>query len=343
MNQTTGIFLVKEGKAEQAFELKQFTLNEPNSEEVLIQVSHFGLNYADVMSRLGLYKDRPPMPCILGYEVVGLIKKIGGNVKGLNVGDKVLAFTRFGGYADHAIADSRAVIKLENDVDEAEATTLATQYCTAWMAACHMVNLKKGDRVLVHAAAGGVGTALVQIAKWKGCVVYATVGSQAKFEHLRKSGADFCFDYRNRDFSADISKQLSGEKLDVVFDPVGGAVFKKSMNLLGSGGRIVCFGASSWSDTRGGFFDQIKLLFAFGFLHPIFLMMKSKSVIGLNMLRIAESKPEYLQDTMREVLDHYKKGILKPEIDRVFGVDQIADAHEKLAGRNSIGKLVVKW
>lgn len=343
MNQAKGIFLVKEGKAEQAFELRQFTLNDPNHEEVLIQVSHFGLNYADVMSRLGLYKDRPPIPCILGYEVVGHIKMLGDSVKGLSIGDKVLAFTKFGGYADHAIADSRAVIKLENDVNEAEATALATQYCTAWMAACHMVNLKKGDRVLVHAAAGGVGTALVQIAKLKGCVVYAAVGSQAKFDFVKKSGADFCFDYRNRDFKADVSKQLSGEKLDVVFDPVGGAVFKKSMNLLGSGGRIVCFGASSWSDTRGGFFDQIKLLFAFGFLHPIFLMMKSKSVIGLNMLRIAESKPEYLQDTMREVLDHYKMGVFKPEINQVFATEQIAEAHEKLASRNSTGKLVVKW
>lgn len=337
------IVLVKEGDSKEAFEMQERETPTPKPHEVLVKVSHFGLNYADVMSRLGRYNDRPPMPIVLGYEAVGTIESCGDQVDNVKVGERVLAFTKFGAYAEYAVADARGVIKLNENTTSEEATALATQYGTAWVSSMFMIRLTKGDRVLIHAAAGGVGTALVQIAKWKGCEVFGTAGSEKKMEYLRSLGVDHPINYREVNFEEEILKILGKKRLDVVFDPVGSKTFRRSFNLLGSGGRIVSFGASDWSSTKGSFMDKLRLLFGFGFLHPIFLLMKSKAVIGVNMLRLGENRPEYVEACMNEVFEHYEKGILKPTIDSVYSANDIAEAHDRLGGRGSIGKVVVKW
>ena len=185
------IYLVQYGQADQAFKVQDINTPLPNDNEVLIKVDAFGLNYADVMARNGLYKDAPPNPAILGYEVVGVIDKIGKNVKGLQTGQRVVAFTRFGAYAEYAIADERAIAPLPSETTNGEGLALATQYCTAIYSAYEMVNLHKGDNILVHAAAGGVGTAIVQLAKLKGCNVYGTASSSEKLEYLKSIGVDF--------------------------------------------------------------------------------------------------------------------------------------------------------
>ena len=295
------------------------------------------------MARKGLYNDRPPLPCVLGYEVVGEVSALGQGVHAFGVGDTVLGFTQFGGYAEYAVTDAMGVVRLAPGTDPAEATALATQYCTAWFAACHMVNLKKGDRVLVHAAAGGVGTALVQIAKWKGCEVFGTASKPEKMAYLKSIGADHVINYASHDFVTEIHQILGDDRLDVVFDPIGGSNFKRSMGLLGSGGRIVPFGASDFSASNGGIIAKLKLVFGFGFLHPIGLMMRSKGVIGVNMLRIGEHKPAYLNQCISEVYEHYQKGILKPRVDSVHPITTIDQAHARLEGRGSIGKVVVTW
>jgi NADPH:quinone reductase-like Zn-dependent oxidoreductase len=337
------VVIINEGDASSAFQIQDLPTPVAKSNEVLIQVSHFGLNYADVMCRAGLYNDRPQLPCILGYEVVGLVAEKGKDVVGFEKGDFVLAFTMFGGYAEFAVADYRGMVKLAPGTDPAAAAALATQYCTAWYSACHMMNLLPGDRVLVHAAAGGVGTALVQIAKWKGCEVFGTASQPRKLDYLKKQGVDHAINYTAEPFEEAITKILGNERIDAAFDPVGGTNFKKTKALLGSGGRIVTFGASEWSNTKGNIFDKIKLAFGFGFLHPIGLLMKSQSVIGVNMLRVGENKPHYLQKTINEVYEHYQKGILKPTVDSVYEVANIAEAHAKLESRDTIGKVVVKW
>lgn len=338
------IVLVKDGRPEQAFQVQELPKPKANKGEIVVKVSHFGLNYADIMARKGLYNDRPSLPCVLGYEVAGTVAEMGEGVLGFNIGDQVVAFTQFGGYAEYAKTDARGAIKLSPGTDPAVATALATQYCTAWFAACHMVNLKPGDHVLVHAAAGGVGTALVQIAKLKGCVVFGTASSAEKLKYLKAQGVDYPINYKEKDFEKEIGALLGDKKrLDVVFDPIGGKNFKKSMRLLGSGGRIIPFGASDWSSSKGGLLDKLKLVFGFGFLHPIGLMMKSKGVIGVNMLRIGENKAEYLNQCLEEVYQQYQANMLRPTVDSVWGVGEINQAHNKLEGRETIGKVVVKW
>ena len=334
---------VRKGDPGNAFELEERPIPKANPDEIVIKVSHFGLNYADVMSRRGMYADRPALPVVLGYEVVGEVVEVGSEVSHVQMGDLVLALTPFGGYAEYAKTQGAGAISLDAGTNPAEATALATQYCTAWMAACHMINLKPGDKVFVHAAAGGVGTALVQIAKWKGCEVFGTASRPEKMDYLISQGVDHPINYREKDFVKEVERLCGEDRIDVAFDPIGGKNFKRTLGLLGSGGRIITFGASDWSSTEGNFLDKLKIGLGFGFFHPIALLMKSKGVIGVNMLRLGQNKPNYVQEALEEVYTHYRQGILKPTVDSVFNANELGQAHARLESRGSIGKVVVKW
>jgi NADPH:quinone reductase-like Zn-dependent oxidoreductase len=172
--------LVRKGDASKAFEIREVPTPKIKAGEVLIRVEGFGLNFADVMARQGLYADAPPMPSILGYDVAGTVMEIAPDVSNIKVGDRVAAMTRFGGYAEYVAAMAMGTAKINDNVPVGEATALTTQYCTAYYAAAEVINLHEGDKVLIHSAAGGVGTALLQYAKFKNCEIFATAGSAAK-------------------------------------------------------------------------------------------------------------------------------------------------------------------
>ncbi|MFY0607206.1 MAG: zinc-binding dehydrogenase [Cyclobacteriaceae bacterium] len=337
------ISLIKNGKPEVAFKLIEQPTPEPKEGEVLIESEGFGLNFADVMARLGIYKDCPPLPAVIGYENVGRIKALGEGVADLAIGDRVLAFTRFGGYSDHIISPAMAVAKISDDLSIGEATALATQYITAYHAAEETVSLYKGDHVLIHAAAGGVGTALIQLLKAKGCIIFGTAGSAEKLEYLKAQGVDYPINYRKEDYEKKIESLGFVKKLDATFNPVGGDYVKKDHRLLNSGGSVVVYGASKLTDARGNPFKMIKLLFGFGFWSPIKLVSSSTNIIGINMLRIADYKPESFQRSLKAVIELANQGTLKPVVGKEFSFDQIADAHAYLEGRQSIGKVAVKW
>ncbi|MBL4577282.1 MAG: zinc-binding dehydrogenase [Flavobacteriales bacterium] len=206
-----------------------------------------------------------------------------------------------------------------------------------------MVNLFEGDHVLIHAAAGGVGTALIQLAKYKGCIIYGTAGSDEKLDYLRDLGVDFPINYRKKDFAVEIKSLRGTDGIDVVFDPVGGTNYKKSRKLLAHGGRIVSYGVSERSGKKGGIFADLKLVFNFGFLHPIMFLMNSQSTIGVNMLRIGDHQPDVLKRCLEGVVQLSEKGVLKPHLGGTFSVRRIDEAHELLGSRKSIGKIVIEW
>ncbi|MFH1320386.1 MAG: zinc-binding dehydrogenase [Bacteroidota bacterium] len=337
------ITLIKYGKAGRAFETKEVPEPTLSDNNVLIKVDAFGLNYADVMARKGLYKDAPPIPCVLGYEVVGKIEQVGKDVNNFSAGQRVVAFTRFGGYAGYAVTDHRALVIIPEEMENGVAVALATQYCTAYYCAYEMVNLDEGDRVLVHAAAGGVGIAIIQLAKRKGCIIYGTAGSDEKLEFLKEQGVNHPINYRRSDFAGEIMKIRKGEGMDVIFDSVGGTTFNKSKKILASGGRMVCYGAAERSGGRGGILSDLRLAFSYGFLHPLGLLMKSQGVIGVNMLRIADNHPHVMQRCFKNVVDLTIRGEIKPHVGGVYNVREIADAHNFLESRRSIGKIVVEW
>ncbi len=335
--------LVKNGAASQAFQLIEKETPTPSAGEVLVKSEGFGLNFADVMARLGIYKDCPPLPTVVGYENVGRVVAVGEGVTTVKVGERVLAFTRFGGYADHVLSPEMAVAKIPERWGVGEATALATQYITAYYAAQEAINLHEGDHVLIHAAAGGVGTALIQLLKEKGCIIFGTAGSDEKLDYLRAQGVHYPINYRKEDYFDAIVKLGFKGKIDAAFNPIGGNYVKKDIALLNAGGREVLYGASKMTEARGNIFKLLKMVFGFGFWSPIGFVTKSTSLVGVNMLRIADNKPAVLKMCMDEVISLAKRGLIKPTIAKEFPHTELAEAHDFLESRKSMGKIAVKW
>ena len=336
------IELVKNGPPEGAFKISERALPAPGPDEVKIRVKAFGINFADVLARLGFYPDTPPLPAILGYEVVGHVTEVGANVKDLKRGDHVLAGTRFGGYANEILTQSFAAVKIPDEMNDAEAVALPVNGITAYHCLAEAVKIRKGDRVLVHAAAGGVGSIAVQLAKYLGAEVYGTCGSDDKIPVLKSLGVDYAINYNKQDYVKEIRKLTKGKKLDVILDSLAGPNIPKEMRILRAGGRLVVFGVASIMGARGK--NILKLLWIW-FRAKRFmafdLLKASKSVIGVNMLRLSEQRPELMAEEMKELMELYKKGVFKPLVKHTFKFDQISEAHKLLESRKSIGKIVV--
>ncbi len=335
--------LVKQGDALNAFEIREVADPILGENDVLIKAEGFGLNFADVMARNGLYKDAPPMPSILGYDMVGTVIEVKNKEAEYLIGKRVVAMTRFGGYAELAKTDYRACAIISDNLDMTKAAALATQYCTAYYAAYECTNLFEGDQVLIHAAAGGVGTALTQLAKNKGCTVYGTTGSDSKFEYLRNNGVDHPINYLKTDYQKELLKISGGQKLDIAFNSVGGTTFKKDWQLLEKGGKSIIYGAAERSGKKGGTIATLGLAWNFGIFSPIQLMMNSKGIIGINMLRIADYKPLVIKRCLEEVVRLTENGTLNPEVGGTFKIEEIGKAHAFLESRKSTGKIAVKW
>lgn len=335
--------LVRYGTPESSFEIREVASPTPGPGQVRIKVQGFGLNFADVMARLGLYQAAPPLPAILGYDVVGTIDAVGHNVKNHHVGDRVMALTRFGGYAEYVLAEEMAVASIPEDMANGIAVALSTQYCTAYYLAYEMANLQPGDRVLIHAAAGGVGTALTQMATHENCVVFGTCGSKEKVNYIRSNGVHHPINYREEDFG-EVIRTIVGleEGLDVIFDPVGGKSVKLGFKLLSAGGRIYTFGFSSMNQAKN-IFTKMKKLLEFGLYHPVQFLGKSKGMIGVNMLEIADRSPHKISRVMNAVVDQYRQGIIKPHVGGSYPVAELDTAHALLESRKTMGKIVINW
>ncbi|MFA7272322.1 MAG: zinc-binding dehydrogenase [Crocinitomicaceae bacterium] len=339
---TEAIVLVKKGKPNQAFEQREWTIPAIKPDQVIIESEAFGLNYADVMASQGLYREAPPMPCVIGYEVVGKIVEVGAEIDAAWIGKRVLAFCRFGGYSKHVITENFAFVAID-DMPAGDALSLCTQGVTAYYMSHYLSPVRKGERVLIHAAAGGVGTLLIQLCKMKGAEVFAKIGSSKKANLVKSLGADHVIDYSQSDYANQIHAILGNDRLDVSFNPVAGDTFKKDFKLIGSGGRLMLFGGSQLSSGKYGIFSALNFMRKMGFLLPIGFMMRSKNLLGINMLKIADNKPMTLFHCLENVLDLYKEGKLKPEIGGSFPVAEFTTAIESLASGKSTGKIGVYW
>lgn len=333
--------LLAHGAPEKVLALRDRPNPEPKPHEVLIRCEGFGLNYADVMAVKGLYREAPPVPSVLGYEVVGRIDAAGAGVPNALIGKRVVAMTRFGGYAEYAVTDHRAVSIVPEDMRLGEAAALATQGCTAWYAAKILCPLFKGQRVLIHSAAGGVGHLLVQLALHAGCILYAIASGKEKMDYLGTLGVQHAIDRSLGDYADQMRKALNGAHLDVVFNAVGGSSFKKDMDLLGSGGRIVLYGGAE----RGGLgpLGTLRFVWRMGLVVPIFLMMKSRSILGINMLRIAEHHPAVIAECARGMVRAHADGIIKPRVHAEYPATELPAALSALEGGRTMGKVVLRW
>jgi len=337
-------YLVKNGNASKAFEIRETDIPEVEPGQVRIKVEAFGLNFADVMARLGMYPEAPPKPGILGYDVVGYIDALAKDVDtDLKVGDRVTALTRFGGYAEYACTDYLGVAKVSNDMPPTIATALATQGGTAFYMAHDITNIYPGDHVLVHAAAGGVGSLLCQMAKAQGATVYGTASTPEKLAYVKSIGVDHPINYKSERFDESIRKIIGEDKsIDLIFDAVGGSSVKRGMKLLGPGGRMMVFGAASLTSAKN-IFSKAGVALGFGLYHPIGFLSPSKSLMGINMLAIADHKSEVLGRVIRGAVDLYDQGIVQPLDGGLYPIHQLAEAHDALGSRKTMGKVAVKW
>ena len=335
------VYMIQKGDGDQAYEIRETEIPKIGDGEVLIKVESFGLNFADVMARRGLYGDAPKMPCIMGYEVVGVVEKTDEKNQHL-LGKRVVAFTRFGGYAEYVKTLSDAVAVIDN-MDAGKAAALAVQYVTAYYMAVDSINLYAGDRVMIHAGAGGVGTALIQICKMKGCEVFANAGSEEKLEYMKQQGADHVINYRTQDYEQEINKMLKREKLQATFNPVSGSTYKKDMRLIGAGGKVILFGGSERSGKKWGMLSSLNFVRKMGLVLPIGFVMTSKSVMGVNMLRIADNRPNVLKRCLNNVAQLMKENKIDPQVGGRFSINELAEAHDLLEYRKSTGKIIVSW
>lgn len=329
--------IVKNGNPEKAFELRNISVPPAVDNEVVIEVEAFGINFADIMARLGHYRDCPPLPAVIGYEVVGRVKQISPDLAHVSTGDRVVAFTRFGGYSQIVKTMGDAVVKIDEDYPVGKALALATQYCTAYYAVHVATNVMEKDTVLIQAAAGGVGTALVQLCKLKDCTIYGTAGSDFKIDFLKANGVDHPINYREQDFS-----EVIQEPLDIVFDSLGGEVFRKGYKLLDRGGRMVAYGAASQTEISN-IFGKMKFGMDFGIYHPAQFIMESRSLIGVNMLRIADHKPHILQHCLQQVVSMAQEGKLDPHVGGMYPADDLAKVHQMVQDRKTMGKIGIYW
>jgi NADPH2:quinone reductase len=337
------VFLKKFGKPQEAFEIKETDKPQVKPNQVLIEVEGFGLNFADVLARSGLYPETPPTPCVIGYEVVGKVVEKGAEVPDELMNKRVIAMTRFGGYAEYAATDYRAAAAIPEDMELGEALALGTQGTTAYVCFHESMNLYEGDRVLVHAAAGGVGLMLCQMALNAGCEVFGTASKPHKLEFLKDLGVQHPINYKERDYAETIKSILGDGRLDATFNSLAGKSVKKDLKLLGAGGKFVIFGAASRVGGGKGLFSGLKLLWQSGLYTPLAFIMRSKSIIGINILKLGDYKPHLVAKCMQETVKLAKSGAIKPVVHKTYSVDDLAQAHSDLEGRNTMGKLAIKW
>jgi NADPH:quinone reductase-like Zn-dependent oxidoreductase len=302
--------------------------------QVRLEVAAAGVNFADVMARMGLYADAPKPPCVVGYEVAGTILELGEGVQGLTPGQRVMAGTKFGGYASQVVVPAGDVLPLPEQITFEQGAAIQVNYTTAWSGLLDYGNLQAGQRVLIHSAGGGVGIAATQIAKRFGAEVYGTA-SPGKHEQIRELGVDHALDYTKPGWESGLPQ------FDIVMDAVGGKSFRRSYGLLRPGGRLVAYGASAVvSGQRRNLLTALRTVARMPRFNMLKQMSESKAVIGLNMLSLWKDR-ETLEPALvvlRELLDD---GTIKPVVAGDFSFEDAGAAQTMITERRNVGKVVL--
>jgi NADPH:quinone reductase-like Zn-dependent oxidoreductase len=313
--------------------------------EVRVAVKAAGINFADTMARLGLYPDAPKPPCVMGYEISGTVDALGDGVTGFSVGDRVFGGTRFGGQAELVTVPADQLLPMPERLSFEQGAAFPVNYGTAYAALVIMGSLREGSRVLIHAAAGGVGIAATQIARNAGAEVYGTA-SPGKHEAIREQGVTHPIDYRNDDFEAEVQRLTGGEGVDLVIDALGPTSFRKDYRLLRPGGRLVMYGLSEATkegrrDIPGALKSLAKMpLATVPWWKSLALMNENKGVFGLNMLKWWEREGS-LDRVTEPLMADLEAGRLEPVIAASFPFERAGEAHEFIAQRRNVGKVTL--
>ena len=297
----------------------------PGQGEVLIKVAAAGVNYADLAQRQGAYLTRTRTPMTPGFEVAGTIAALGPGVSAPAVGTRVIAFVN-GGYAEYAVASASTIIPIPENLDFAHAAAFAVQGLTAYQTLRESGRLQAGESVLVQAAAGGVGTLAVQLARLMGAgKVIGTASNEQKLDLVRRLGADAAINYTQDDWVEQVKKASGGRGVDVVLEVVGGAIAEQCLQCLAPFGRMVIIGAASGQSVQ---FSAIQLMY------------KNLSVVGY-WLTARMSRPDHIAAATVELMQYLATGTLQIIVGQTFPLAEAAEAHRAIAARSTTGKVVL--
>ena len=298
----------------------------PGDGEVLVEVKSAGVNYADTMRRRNQYLEETPLPFVPGSEVAGEVAEVGAGVEDAQEGDRIVTLLGIGGYAGYAVAPAQNLIPVPDGMDFDEAAAIPLQGLTAYHVLRTSGMLKEGESVLVHAAAGGVGTLAVQMAKLMGASpVVATASTQEKLDLAKEFGADVLINYSEEDWPEKVREATDGAGADVILEMIGGDFVQKNLECLAAFGRMVVYGAASGE--RGS-------------LVPMDLMHENQGVAGFYLPQIM-GRPELFGPSLEEILGWISSGDLKLTIGTRYPLEEASEAHEALEGRQTSGKIVL--
>lgn len=309
--------------------------------EVRIRVHASGINFADILARMGLYPDSPKLPTVVGYEVAGVVDQVGAEVStGVAEGDRVVALTRFGGYSDVVTVSAEQVVVLPPEISFEQAAAIPVNYLTAWLMLIWLGNVRASDTVLVHAVAGGVGQAATQICLWRGATVIGTA-SAGKHPRLKEAGVAHAIDYHTKNFKEEVKRITEGRGVDLVLDAVGGDSFQKSYDCLAPLGRLFVYGVSSLAPKKSrSVVAALKGLWKMPAFRPIGLMNRNRGVLGVNVGHLWRQAP-MLQKMLAEISGLVRDGTFSPVVDRTFSLEEAPKAHAYLQDRKNFGKVLL--
>ncbi len=320
-------------------EVREESDPEPKPNEIRLRVRACGINFADLMARVGMYPDAPKIPCVIGYEASGVVDRVGKDVTAFHEGDRVMAIPYFGGYTDTLCISADQAFALPDKMSFEEGAALPVVYGTAYTMMLFNGNLREGSTVLIHSAAGGVGLAAIDLGRTRSCTMIG-IASAGKHEFLRERGCQHTIGH-DEDYVAK-TREIVGERgVDLVLDPVGGKSWKEGFDLLGPCGRMVCFGfsAAAAGKTRSLWTAATNFLRVPKF-SPMQLMDTNKTVSGTNMAHLF-SRLDLLKGSFEELIRMYERGEVRPFVDKTFSFADAPKAHHYLHDRKARGKVLL--
>lgn len=322
-------------------DIQDISIPEPDSDEVCIAVHFAGINFADTLMRLGFYQPRPPFPFTPGYEVSGVVHSIGSNVKGFEVGQRVVGLMRTGGQATHVITDASRTLPIPDELSLEAAASMPVTYITAHHMLHHLGNLKPADSVLIHGGGGGVGTAALQLCQWAGVRNVWSTASAAKAEIIQSYGAT-AIDRHQEDFTQIIREATDGKGVDHILDPIGGEHLKRSISVLAQGGKLYTYGMSSAApSSKRSLWKAFKALRSRPRFDPMLMMSRNQGVFGVHMGTWNDEA--VMQEQMENIIKGMKEGALTPIIDSIYDAKDVALAHQHIHDGKNIGKVLLKF
>jgi NADPH2:quinone reductase len=318
---------------------------EPKGGEVRVKVLAAGVALPDVLAREGVHPETPPVPFTPGWDLVGVVERLGAGVSGVEPGQIVAAMPIHGAYAEFVCLPQRELVPVPSGLDAAEAVSLVLNYITAYQMLHHSAHVGPGQRALIHGAAGGVGTALLQLGRLAGLTTYGTCSSRGAATVSDLGGVPI--DYREQDFVQEIHR-LTGEGVEAVFDPIGGSHLWHSRRALRPGGRVVGYGLSTslrgegLTSNRPGRRQRFRGAAVFGlYIAGGWLLPGRKRVVPYSIQTLKRLKPALFRQDLITLLDLLKQKKIKPLIARRFHLAEARDAHELLGKGGVAGKIVL--